>query len=284
MKRTPEIVVLSDLHLGAYGCHADELFQYLKSIKPKILILNGDIIDMWQFKKNYFPKSHLEVIRIILKLATSGTKVYYLTGNHDDLLRKFGELELGDIHLRNKLVFQIDGKSHWVFHGDVFDASIHQARWLAQLGGKGYDLLIRLNRTINFARKTIGLQPVSFSSKIKKKVKGAVKFIDDFEQTAVDLAGEKGYNYVICGHIHLPQIRTVEAKNGAKVIYLNSGDWVEHMTALEFEDGKWKLFHYEDDGLSVHQPMLKVPEPKFDGRILRKEEVYPEKVIAAFEF
>ena len=284
MKRTPEIVVLSDLHLGAYGCHADELYQYLKSIKPKILILNGDIIDMWQFKKNYFPKSHLEVIRVILKLATSGTKVYYLTGNHDDFLRKFGELELGDIHLRNKLVFQIDGKSHWVFHGDVFDASIHQARWLAQLGGKGYDLLIRLNRTINFVRKMAGLQPVSFSAKIKKKVKGAVKFIDDFEQTAVDLAGEKGYNYVICGHIHLPQIRTVEAKNGASVIYLNSGDWVEHMTALEFEDGKWKLYQYEDDGLSVHQPLLRVPEPKLDKRILRKEEVYPEKVIAAFEF
>ncbi len=284
MKRTPEIVVLSDLHLGAYGCHADELYQYLKSVKPKILILNGDIIDMWQFKKNYFPKSHLEVIRVILKLATSGTKVYYLTGNHDDLLRKFGELELGDIHLRNKLVFQIDGKSHWVFHGDVFDASIHQARWLAQLGGKGYDLLIRLNRTINFMRKMAGLQPVSFSAKIKKKVKGAVKFIDDFEQTAVDLAGEKGYNYVICGHIHLPQIRTVEAKNGASVIYLNSGDWVEHMTALEFEDGKWKLYQYEDDGLSVHQPLLRVPEPKLDKRILRKEEVYPEKVIAAFEF
>jgi len=141
-----------------------------------------------------------------------------------------------------------------------------------------------LNRTINFARKMIGLQPVSFSAKIKKKVKGAVKFIDDFEQTAVDLAGEKGYHYVICGHIHLPQMRTVEAKNGASVIYLNSGDWVEHMTALEFEDGKWKLYQYEDDGLSVRQPLLRVPEPKLDKRILRKEEVYPEKVIAAFEF
>ncbi len=105
-------------------------------------MLNGDIFDIWNFKKSYFPKEHMEVVRRILKMAVSGTKVYYLTGNHDDLLRKFGELSFGLIHLRNKLVFQVDGRKHWVFHGDVFDASIQRARWLARLGRKGFDLLI----------------------------------------------------------------------------------------------------------------------------------------------
>ena len=197
MKRELDIVVLSDLHLGTYGCHARELLNYLKSIQPRTLVLNGDIIDMWYFKKSYFPKEHFEVIRRLMKMAVSGTKVYYLTGNHDDVLRKFGEMAFGMIHLRNKLVFQVDGKTHWVFHGDVFDASIHRARWLAKLGGEGYDLLIRINRGINRMRRLFGLGPVSFAARVKKGVKGAVRYISDFEDTAIQLAAEKGYDYVL---------------------------------------------------------------------------------------
>lgn len=242
MARKVDILVLSDVHLGTYGCQAAALLTYLKSVQPRILVLNGDIIDIWQFKKNYFPPEHLEVLQYIFRLALDGVKVYYLTGNHDDLLRKFGEMSFGAIHLRDKLVLQVDGKKHWIFHGDVFDTSIQQARWLARLGGAGYNLLIRFNRLINTARRAIGLEPSSFASRIKKRVKGAVKYMHDYENTALQLAAEQGYDCVICGHIHLPQMRTFTAQNGHSVLYLNSGDWVEHATALEYAEGQWTLY------------------------------------------
>ena len=276
MKRALDIVILSDLHLGTYGCHAKELLNYLKSIQPRTLVLNGDIIDMWYFKKSYFPKDHFEVIRRLMKMAANGTKVYYLTGNHDDILRKFGEIAFGMIHLRNKLVFQVDGKTHWVFHGDVFDASIHRARWLAKLGGEGYDLLIRINRTINSARRLFGFGPVSFAAKVKKGVKGAVKYIGDFEDTAIQLAAEKGYDYVVCGHIHRPQLRDVVAKNGRTVTYMNSGDWVEHLTSLEFVQGKWSIHQYDESDYDVVNPRLQVTEKEPKMYTLRRDEVLPE--------
>ena len=283
MKRELDIVILSDIHLGTYGCHARELHNYLKSIQPRTLVLNGDIFDIWQFKKSYFPKEHMEVVRRILKMAVNGTKVYYLTGNHDDLLRKFGELSFGLVHLRNKLVFQVDGRTHWVFHGDVFDASIQRARWLAKLGGAGYDLLIRINRAINGARRLFGLAPVSFAARVKKSVKGAVKYISDFENTAIELAAEKGYDYVICGHIHRPQMRRVTAANGRSVTYMNSGDWVEHLTALEFARGKWQIYHYDETDFAVN-PLLRVPEREPKPYALKQEEIVPDlSGLAAFE-
>ncbi len=284
MKRTLDIVVLSDIHLGTYGCHARELLNYLKSIRPKVLVLNGDVFDIWYFKKSYFPKEHLEIVRRILKMAVDGTKVYYLTGNHDDLLRKFGEMSFGLVHLRNKLVFQIDGKTHWVFHGDVFDASIQRARWLARLGGEGYDMLIRINRLINRTRELFGLPPVSFAARVKKSVKGAVKYISDFEDTAIQLAAEKGYDYVICGHIHRPQIRQITAGNGHVVTYMNSGDWVEHLTALEFANGQWSIHQYDAALYDMVSPRLRVPENEPEVYTLRREEVLPKSNgLAAFE-
>lgn len=284
MKRALDIVVISDVHLGTYGCHASELNNYLKSIEPRTLVLNGDIFDMWNFKKSYFPKEHMEVVRRLLKMAVNGTKVYYLTGNHDDVLRKFGELSLGLIQLRNKLVFQVDGKTHWVFHGDVFDPSIQGARWLAKLGGKGYDLLIRINRMYNKGRKLFGLKPASFSAKVKRGVKGALRFIADFEEIAIEMASQNDYDYVICGHIHQPQIREVEAKNGKTVHYMNSGDWVEHLTALECKAGKWELYHYHKADYSMLNSRLKVPELEVQNhQMLREELIGNAQGIAAFE-
>jgi len=284
MKRELDIVVLSDIHLGTYGCHARELHNYLKSIEPRTLVLNGDIFDIWYFKKSYFPREHMEVVRRLLKMAVNGTKIYYLTGNHDDLLRKFGEMSLGLIHLRNKLVFQVDGRTHWVFHGDVFDASVQRARWLAKLGGEGYDLLIRINRTINGLRRLFGFAPVSFAAKVKKGVKGAVKYISDFENTAVKIASENDYDCVICGHIHQPQMREVTAENGKTVTYMNSGDWVEHLTALEFSDGKWSMYTYDETEFDVVSPRLQVPEPDPGVYTLRRDEVMPgTNDLAAFE-
>src|SRR6056297_3924575 len=121
MKRELDIVILSDVHLGTYGCHAKELHNYLKSIQPKTLILNGDFIDIWQFRKRYFPKEHLQVIQRILKMSARGTKVYYITGNHDEALRRYSDFSSGNIHLRDKLELQLNGKSYWIFHGDIFD-------------------------------------------------------------------------------------------------------------------------------------------------------------------
>ena len=185
MKRKLDIVVISDTHLGTYGCHAKQLSNYLKSIKPNILILNGDIIDMWQFKKSYFPTEHMKVINRLLKMSVSGTKVYYLTGNHDDMLRRFSNLSFDNFHLRDDLVLQQDGKKFWFFHGDVFDASVVQARWLAKIGGKSYDTLVRFNKAVNWLRQLMGKERIAFSKIVKMKVKEAVKFIGDFEQKAM---------------------------------------------------------------------------------------------------
>ncbi|WP_367392946.1 UDP-2,3-diacylglucosamine diphosphatase [Lewinella sp. LCG006] len=244
MKREPDIVVISDVHLGTYGCHAKELLVYLKSIRPKTLIINGDFIDIWQFRKRYFPKEHMQVIQRILKMAAKGTKVYYITGNHDDTLRRYSDFSTGNIHLRDKLVLQLKDKRAWIFHGDIFDLSIRYSPFIAKLGGKSYDYLIVFNRFVNKVRKAFGLQPMSLAKEAKRRVKKAVSFISDFEETAIDLAGQQKYDYVICGHIHMPQMRTTRA-HGHPITYLNSGDWVENLTALEYQWGQWSIYEYD---------------------------------------
>jgi len=241
LKRKVEIVVISDIHLGTYGCHAKEVLQYLNSIKPGKLILNGDIFDIWQFRKRYFPKSHLQVIKKIISLAAKGTMVYYISGNHDEKLRKFRDTKMGNIYMLDKLVLEIDGKKAWFFHGDVFDASIQHAKWLAKLGGWGYDLLILLNRLINYILVGVGKEKYSLSKKIKNSVKSAVTFISNFEDTVTELAIHNKFDYVVCGHIHHPVIKEVSNINGS-CTYLNSGDWVENLTALEYNHMKWKLY------------------------------------------
>ncbi len=256
-KRKVELVVLSDVHLGTYGCHAKELHQYLTSIKPKTLVLNGDIIDIWQFRKSYFPKSHLKVIKKIIDFATKGTRVYYITGNHDEMLRKFSDSKIGNFSVLDKLVLELDGKKAWIFHGDVFDASVNHAKWIAKLGGLGYDYLILMNRVVNWCLNKCGREPYSFSKKIKASVKGAIKHISDFETTATDLAIENKFEYVICGHIHEPKMIEKSNKNGS-TMYLNSGDWIENLTALEYNAKAWKLYYYhEDDNIKKHdEPIL----------------------------
>ena len=249
LKRKVEIAVVSDVHLGTYGCHAKQLLTYLNSIQPKKLILNGDIIDIWQFSKRYFPKSHLKVIKKIMTMAANGVEVIYITGNHDDMLRKFSDTTIGNISIVDKLVLELDSKKAWFFHGDVFDASIQNARWLAKLGGYGYDMLILFNRCINWILERMGKEKYSLSMRIKNSVKGALKYISDFEEVATDLAIENGYDYVICGHIHQPKMLLKENKHG-KTMYLNSGDWVENFTALEYQFKRWKLYNYNQDKLS----------------------------------
>jgi UDP-2,3-diacylglucosamine pyrophosphatase LpxH len=244
--RQVDLVVISDVHLGTYGCHATELVTYLRGIKPGVLVLNGDIIDGWAFSKRYFPASHHQVLMEVMRLLSKGTKVYYLTGNHDEMLRRFSDLELGDFHLADKLVLEIDGKKAWIFHGDIFDLSVNTGKWLAKIAGKSYDYLILLNRAVNFILEKMGKEKVSISRKIKAGVKQAVKFVGDFEEIAARHAIEQNYDYVICGHIHQPQKRQIHIDNKS-VTYLNSGDWIENLSALEYHQGKWSIYKYEDE-------------------------------------
>ena len=255
-KRKVEVVVLSDVHLGTYGCQSKALLQYLKSVKPKVLILNGDIIDMWQFKKRFWPKSHMLVVKHIAGLIAKGVEVYYVTGNHDEMLRKFVGFKLGSFQIVNKVVLNLDGKKAWIFHGDVFDVTMKHARWLAKLGAVGYDLLILINTVGNYLSQRMGKGRISLSKRIKNSVKSAVKFINDFETTAATIAIDQGYEYVVCGHIHQPEMRDIETEKG-KVTYLNSGDWVENMTALEYHKGKWSLYRYQQD---QHANSMDIPE------------------------
>jgi UDP-2,3-diacylglucosamine pyrophosphatase LpxH len=247
-KRPLDIAVISDVHLGTYGCHADELLTYLNSIAPKKLILNGDIVDIWQFSKRYFPKSHLKIIKKIINMASKGTEVIYITGNHDELLRRFSDTKMGNFSIVDKLILDLNGQKAWFFHGDVFDLSIQNAKWLARLGGYGYDFLILMNRWVNWCLDKMGKEKYSLSSKIKQSVKSAVKYIQDFEETAADLAIENGYDYVVCGHIHQTKKEIIETPKG-RTTYLNSGDWVESLTALEFHFNRWKVYHYQNDKL-----------------------------------
>lgn len=233
--------------MGTYGCHAKELLAYLKTIKPKTLILNGDIIDIWQFSKRYWPKSHMKVVKELMGIISKGTKVYYVTGNHDEMLRRFVGFKLGSLQIVNKVLLDLaDGKQAWIFHGDVFDVTMQHSRFLAKLGAKGYDTLILINRLANFiSEKVFRKGKLSLSKRIKDSVKSAVKFINSFEQTAADIGIANGYDYVICGHIHQPEIRTITNQQGS-ITYLNSGDWIENLTALEYNEGQWTLYRHTD--------------------------------------
>ena len=251
-KRKLDILVISDVHLGTYGCHAKELLHYLKSVKPKTVILNGDIIDIWQFSKRYWPKAHMKIIKHFMEWITKGVKIIYVTGNHDEMLRKFTGFKMGSFKIVDKIILDLHNeKKAWVFHGDVFDVTMQHSKWLAKLGAAGYDTLILINSVVNFiSEKIFKRGKVSLSKKIKNSVKSAVKFINSFEQTAADIGISNKYNYVICGHIHHPEMRVIENEEG-KIIYLNSGDWIENLTALEYVNEEWALYKFDEALLDV---------------------------------
>lgn len=262
-RRQVDLVIISDVHLGTYGCRASELLEYLKSIQPGQLILNGDIIDVWQFSKRYWPESHMKVVRKLLKFVTEGVPVYYLTGNHDEMLRKFADFNLGSLSLMNKLSMDIGKQKAWIFHGDIFDVTMQHSKWLARLGAVGYDSLILLNTFVNWLLVKFGRDKMSLSKKIKNSIKNAVKFINDFEHTAAELAIEKRYQFVICGHIHHPEIKVVETPKGS-VTYLNSGDWIENLSSLEYHRGEWSVYRH-----------LEAKPGKYPSQLF-KEEAEPE--------
>jgi UDP-2,3-diacylglucosamine pyrophosphatase LpxH len=235
-------VWISDLHLGTPGCNADLLLDFLKSIQPETLYLVGDIIDGWKLKRGwYWPARHNDIIRRILKLAARGTRVVYIPGNHDEMLRPYAGLALGGVEIALEAIHTTaDGRRLLVCHGDEFDAVVLYHRWLAWAGDIGYSLLLRLNVHFNRARRLLGLPYWSISAHIKKRVKNAVAFIGRFEAAVAEAARLRGLDGVVCGHIHSAEIRDFGG-----VTYLNDGDWVESCTALaEHSDGRIEIIDW----------------------------------------
>lgn len=257
-KRQIDVLVLSDIHLGTRGSEAQALLNYLKSVEPRILVLNGDIIDIWQFRKGHFPSAHWAVLKEFMNIAESGVPVYYLPGNHDESLRKLVPFRNGNIFLENKLLLEIDGKLAWFFHGDIYDGSITHGKWAAKIAGRCYDSIIVFNRFVNRIFKIFGLKPTHFSKKIKSSVKRTIQKVSNFETKAIETAIEKGYDYVICGHIHRPQHKEISNDNG-NVVYLNSGDWMENLSSLEYDNGDWKIFSYHDSCLAESEASYDYP-------------------------
>ncbi|MFD1950732.1 UDP-2,3-diacylglucosamine diphosphatase [Sphingomonas arantia] len=237
-------VFVSDFHLGTAGCNADLLLHFLRTIECDTLYLVGDIVDGWQIKKGwYWPQGHNDVVRCILKIATKGTRVVYLPGNHDEAFRDYVGLEFGGVELLPEDIHvTADGRRLLVVHGDAFDAVVLYARWLAFLGDSAYTFLLKANAVYNAVRRRLDLPYWSLSTYAKRKVKNAVQFISRFEETVAHAAAERGVDGVVCGHIHTAEIREFEG-----VTYYNDGDWVESCTALvEHDDGRMEVLDWHE--------------------------------------
>jgi UDP-2,3-diacylglucosamine pyrophosphatase LpxH len=239
---------LSDIHLGSPGCQADYLLDFLRVHTAETLYLVGDILDGWRLRKGwYWPQAHNDVVQKILRAARKGTRVIYVPGNHDSLSRQFIGLSFGDIQVVEEFIHvTARGTKLWVTHGDLFDAVMQHATWLAHLGSWLYELLLKLNRWMNAVRLRLGLPYWSMSQYVKHQVKDAVNFISQFEQVMADEARRRGCDGVVCGHIHKAEIRDIGG-----VMYCNDGDWVESMTALvESFDGELKIIHWRSRQLT----------------------------------
>ena len=249
-------VWISDIHLGFKGCQADALLHFLHSIETDFLFLVGDIVDFWSIKKTpYWPQEHTNVIRSILGKAKHGTKVIYIPGNHDEVMRdcvghKFGNLE---IH-REYIHSTADGKKLLVLHGDEFDVVVKHSRLLAKLGSWAYDRLLSLNYYVNRARRLFRFSYWSLAAYLKMKVKNAVNFISSYEDALVHIAREYEVDGVVCGHIHHPEIRHIQ-----DLLYCNDGDWVESCsTLLEHHNGRLELKHWLPEFNAVEELDLTV--------------------------
>lgn len=238
-------IVLSDIHLGTASSKAKEATDFLKNNRCDVLILNGDIIDGWQLKKyGSWQKKHTAFFRTVLKkMDKENTKVIYIRGNHDDFLDQIVPFLVGkNFQFRRDYVLTSGDKKFFITHGDVFDSVTSQMKWLAHVGDLGYTFLLWLNKFYNRYRTWRGFPYYSLSQQIKSKVKAAVNYISDFEEKLAELAKSRNCNGIICGHIHQPAIREI---NG--ITYMNSGDWVETMSALtEDYEGNWQLVYYNE--------------------------------------
>ncbi len=239
-------VVLSDIHLGSKFSKVTEVSEFLSSVDCDRLILNGDTIDGWQLQKNdnaYWGAAQARFFRIIMKMVElHGTEVHVLRGNHDDFLDKIIPMSMGKLSIQKDMTLESGGVRFFVTHGDVFDSITSNMKWMAKLGDVMYNILLRINVLYNRLQSMRGKPYYSFSQSIKNKVKKAVSNASDFDEMLTDMARTKGCQGVICGHIHRPEDRMISG-----IRYLNSGDWVETMSALvEDFSGNWKIVYYRD--------------------------------------
>ena len=237
-------VWISDVHLGTAGCKAEHLVEFLKSHSCDTLYLVGDIIDGWKLKNHfYWPQEHTNVVRKVLTKAKRGTRVYYVTGNHDEFLRKFVgfRLELGNIKFVNELVHQTaDGRRLLITHGDAFDVITRYHAWIAMAGDSLYEGTMRFNYWFNKGRSLLGMRYWSLSAFAKQHVKTAVNVVSTFEESVARECKRRGLDGVVCGHIHHAEVRDIGG-----VTYHNCGDWVESCTALaEHLDGRIELIRW----------------------------------------
>lgn len=244
MKAHFRTIVLSDIHLGIRNSHVREAVRFLKEHSCDTLILNGDIIDGWQLRKSgKWKKRHTSFFRLLMKwLSATDTKVIYLRGNHDDFLDEVLPMQLGNFTLDRTYIHESFGKRYFVVHGDIFDSVTTKLKWIARLGDSGYTFLLWMNRHYNRFRRSRGLPYYSLSQIVKHKVKKAVSFMSDYESELCAVASAERCDGVICGHIHQPANKYIDG-----IHYLNSGDWVETLSALvETTEGEWKILYYAD--------------------------------------
>ncbi len=235
-------IFISDVHLGTRGCKAEYLLDFLRANEADYVYLIGDIIDCWRLSKSWFwPQSHNDIVQKLLRKARKGTQVIYVPGNHDEPLRDYDDHAFGDVMVMNEAVHDTaDGKRLLIIHGDAFDGIVRYAPWLAKLGDSAYTLALLVNHWFNRARLTFGYPYWSLSAWLKSQVKDAVKFIGDFESTVVAEAKRRGFDGVVCGHIHQAALKQIDG-----AIYANDGDWVESCTALvEHGDGRLEIIQW----------------------------------------
>ncbi|NBS73648.1 MAG: UDP-2,3-diacylglucosamine diphosphatase [Betaproteobacteria bacterium] len=252
-------IFISDLHLGTPGCQADALLDFLKENSSDNLYLIGDIIDGWQLRRKwYWPQAHNDVVQKLLKRARKGAKVIFVPGNHDEFAREFVDHHFGGIEVLDHASHTLlDGRKLWLVHGDYFDAVVQYAKWLAIVGDYLYEFTLRMNRHFNRVRARLGMRYWSLSAYLKNKVKKALNFITDFENAVAHEAKKRGFDGVVCGHIHKAEMREIEG-----ILYCNDGDWVESRSALvEHVDGKLELIYWDQDLEDIPLPL---PMPAFD--------------------
>ena len=241
-------IFVSDIHLGTRFSQAEMFLDFMKKNESENLYLVGDIIDGWALRRKFgWKQAHSDVVQKVLRKARKGTRVHFITGNHDEFLRPFLPLFLGDnLEVSNDKVYDaLDGKKYYVTHGDLFDSVTMTKRWLAIIGDYGYEFLLNLNHILQFFRRLLKINRYwSLSKYVKDNVKKSVSFITDFETILAEHAKHKGYDGIICGHIHKAEIKQIKGME-----YKNSGDWVESCTALvETMEGEWKIIHWHEDG------------------------------------
>jgi UDP-2,3-diacylglucosamine pyrophosphatase LpxH len=255
---------ISDVHLGTSGCKAEFLLDFLRNHESDTLYLVGDIVDGWQLRRNWtWKQSHNDVVQKILRKVRKGTKVIYVPGNHDEFARDFSGLAFGGIEVAHEAVhLTATGKRLWITHGDLFDGIVQHAKWLAIVGDSLYTITLAFNHWYNRLRVRLGRPYWSLSQYLKHRVKNAVRFISDFEHALIGEARRRGFDGVVCGHIHKAEIREVDG-----LLYCNDGDWVESLTALvEHADGRLEIVHwpFEGDGSETADEIREAAEaPSF---------------------